>query len=76
MSQAFQDGDDIHRRTAAELFGLAPEAVTPDLLRIAKVVNFGMIYGMGAERLARETGMAYGEALWTSSRCTSRSIPR
>jgi DNA polymerase-1 len=63
LREAFRQGADIHRATAARIFDLAPEAVTSELRGRAKVINFGIIYGMGPERLARETGMPYGEAL-------------
>jgi DNA polymerase-1 len=54
---AFDRGEDIHRRTAAEVYDVAPEAVTPDQRRIAKVVNFGVVYGLSDFGLARDTGM-------------------
>ncbi len=54
---AFARGEDIHRRTAAEVYDVAPEAVTPDQRRIAKVVNFGVVYGLSDFGLARDTGM-------------------
>lgn len=51
---AFEAGDDIHRRTAAEMFGVPPENVTPEMRRHAKTINFGIIYGMGPFGLARQ----------------------
>jgi DNA polymerase I len=54
---AFARGEDIHRRTAAEVYDVVPEAVTPDQRRIAKVVNFGVVYGLSDFGLARDTGM-------------------
>ncbi|MGH7723315.1 MAG: DNA polymerase I [Candidatus Dormibacteria bacterium] len=54
---AFERGEDIHRRTAAEVYEVPPEAVTPDQRRIAKVVNFGVVYGLSDFGLARDTGM-------------------
>ena len=54
---AFARGEDIHRRTAAEVYGVPPEAVTADQRRIAKVVNFGVVYGLSDFGLARDTGM-------------------
>ena len=54
---AFERGEDIHRRTAAEVYGVDPESVTPDQRRIAKVVNFGVVYGLSDFGLARDTGM-------------------
>ncbi len=59
---AFREGDDIHRRTAALIFGVAPEAVTADMRGRAKTINFGIIYGMGAQRLAREIGLSVKDA--------------
>jgi len=58
----FRRGEDVHRTTAARVFGVAPEAVTHDLRSKAKVINFGIIYGMGPQRLARETGLTLEEA--------------
>ncbi len=51
---AFQAGDDIHRRTAAEMFGVAPQEVTAEMRRHAKTINFGIIYGMGPYGLAKQ----------------------
>jgi DNA polymerase-1 len=51
---AFTSGEDIHTRTAARIFDLSPEQVTSDERRKAKIINFGIIYGMGAVRLANE----------------------
>jgi DNA polymerase-1 len=62
MVDAFNKGEDIHRRTAAELFGVMPGLVTGDMRRRAKVVNFGIVYGMGPQRLAREQGVSLKEA--------------
>ena len=59
---AFQKGEDIHRRTASEVFGVALDAVTSDQRAAAKAINFGLIYGMGARRLASELGISQGEA--------------
>jgi DNA polymerase-1 len=62
LVDAFARGEDIHRRTAAELFGVMPELVTAEMRRRAKAVNFGIIYGMGAQRLAREQAVTLKEA--------------
>ena len=59
---AFRSGEDIHRATAARIFGLLPGAVTQELRGRAKAINFGVIYGMGEQRLARETGITPKEA--------------
>ncbi len=62
LLRAFADGKDIHAATASEVFGIPLDAVTPELRRIAKVVNFGIMYGMQAYGLARDTGMSRQEA--------------
>jgi DNA polymerase-1 len=62
LLDAFAAGADVHRATAAEVFGVAPEAVTADQRRSAKAINFGLIYGMSAFGLARQLGIARGAA--------------
>ena len=57
LLQAFRDGKDIHRATAAEVFGVPVDAVTPEQRRMAKVINFGLIYGMSAFGLAQNLGI-------------------
>ncbi|MEO1766511.1 DNA polymerase I [Thiobacter aerophilum] len=57
LMKAFAEGQDIHRVTAAEVFGVAPEAVTAEQRRYAKVINFGLIYGMSAYGLAAQLGI-------------------
>jgi DNA polymerase-1 len=57
LLKAFQEGIDIHRQTAAVVFGIHPELVTPEMRRQAKVVNFGVIYGMSAFGLAKQLGV-------------------
>ncbi len=57
LLRAFAAGEDIHRATAAEIFGVAPAEVSSDQRRMAKVINFGLIYGMGAFGLARNLGL-------------------
>ena len=54
LLKAFAQGEDIHRATAAEVFGVVPEAVSPEQRRYAKVINFGLIYGMSAFGLASQ----------------------
>lgn len=61
LKEAFITGEDIHERTARELFGEA-FAANKDLRRVAKTINFGIIYGMGAMRLAAELGVSRREA--------------
>jgi len=62
LIQAFARGEDIHRRTAAQVYGIDPAAVTRDMRRVAKVVNFGVVYGLSDFGLARDTGMSREEA--------------
>ena len=59
---AFAAGADVHRATAAEVFGLPLEQVTPEQRRAAKAINFGLIYGMSAFGLARQLGIERGAA--------------
>jgi DNA polymerase-1 len=62
MLRAFAQGEDIHRATAAEIFGIAPEDVESEQRRYAKVINFGLIYGMSAFGLAQNLGIERGAA--------------
>ncbi|WP_333877919.1 DNA polymerase I [Methylobacter sp.] len=62
LLKAFSDGEDVHRATAAEVFGVAPEQVTTDLRRSAKAINFGLIYGMSAFGLAQQLGLSRNQA--------------
>ena len=57
LLDAFAHGEDIHRATAAEIFGVTPLEVGPDQRRVAKTINFGLIYGMSAFGLARQLGL-------------------
>ncbi|WOX48285.1 DNA polymerase I [Aeromonas sp. XH] len=59
---AFAEGKDIHKATAAEVFGVALEGVTSDMRRSAKAINFGLIYGMSAFGLAKQLGIGRAEA--------------
>ncbi len=54
LLEAFKQGEDVHRATAAEIFGVTPIEVGSDQRRVAKVINFGLIYGMSAFGLARQ----------------------
>jgi len=62
LLKAFSEGTDVHRATAAEVFGVTPLEVTTDQRRSAKAINFGLIYGMSAYGLARQLGIARGAA--------------
>jgi len=62
LMSAFRNGDDVHARTASEVFGVLPGAISADMRRAAKVINFGIIYGMGPQRLARELEIPIAEA--------------
>jgi DNA polymerase-1 len=62
LIDAFRRGEDIHARTAAEVLGRKPDEVDPEARRLAKVINFGIIYGMGPQRLAGELGIGLTEA--------------
>jgi len=57
LLKAFAEGMDVHRATAAEVFGIEPAAVTSEQRRYAKTINFGLIYGMGAFGLAASLGI-------------------
>jgi DNA polymerase-1 len=59
---AFKEGKDVHARTAALVFGIPEEEVKPDQRRIAKTINFGVMYGMSAFRLSNELGISRTEA--------------
>ena len=62
LLKAFAAGEDIHRATAAEIFGGIPAEVSSEQRRYAKVINFGLIYGMSAFGLARQLGLERGAA--------------
>jgi DNA polymerase-1 len=62
LTAAFRNGEDIHTRTAAEVFGVGPLMVTPDMRRIAKSVNFGIVYGQTPFGLAANLGIERREA--------------
>ena len=57
LLQAFHEGMDVHRATASEVFGVAPDQVSSEQRRYAKVINFGLIYGMSSYGLARNLGI-------------------
>jgi len=54
LLDSFRKNQDVHTRTACEIFNVKPEEVTPEMRRMAKVVNFGLSYGMGPQKLARD----------------------
>lgn len=62
LIEAFQRGEDIHRRTASQVFEVEPEEVTRDQRDAAKTINFGVMYGMGANRLAKTLAISRAEA--------------
>ena len=62
MSRAFIEGTDVHRATAALIYSVEPDAVTPEMRRTAKTINFGVIYGMSAFRLANDLGISRTQA--------------
>jgi DNA polymerase-1 len=62
LLQAFRDDQDIHARTAAAIYGIFPEMVTPEMRRAAKTINFGLMYGMGPVNLSRQLAISFKEA--------------
>ena len=62
LIDAFQKGEDIHSRTASLLFDVEPGAVSPDQRRHAKTINFGLVYGMGPQKLGQDLGISMKEA--------------
>jgi DNA polymerase-1 len=62
LTNAFRHGQDVHRATAAEVFDATPDAVTSEQRRVAKMINFGLMYGMSAHGLAQRLGIPRGEA--------------
>ncbi|MBM3795219.1 MAG: DNA polymerase I [Acidobacteria bacterium] len=62
LTSAFRNGEDIHARTAAEVMGVPRDAITADMRRAAKAVNFGIVYGLSAFGLAQQLGIPRGEA--------------
>ncbi len=72
LLRAFREGQDIHAATAADVFGIPIEEITSDQRRVAKTVNFGIMYGMQAFGLSRDTGMSRPEAQQFIDRYMSR----
>jgi DNA polymerase-1 len=62
LKESFAAGEDIHKRTASEVFNVFPEMVTDEMRRQAKTINFGVLYGMGAFSLGKDLGISRAEA--------------
>ena len=62
LMDGFQKGEDIHSRTASDIFGVELKDVLPEMRRTAKIVNFGLIYGAGPYRMSQELGVPRKEA--------------
>lgn len=62
LREVYRTGQDVHARTAAGIHGVPPEEVTADQRRFAKVVNFGVVYGMGAHALSGQLGVPHAQA--------------
>ena len=62
LKEAFERGEDIHRATAARVFGVSGDLVTPEMRTAAKRINFGLLYGMGAYSLAKDLQVSTAEA--------------
>ncbi|HBH29726.1 MAG: DNA polymerase I [Desulfofustis sp. PB-SRB1] len=62
LTDAFRHGEDIHTRTAAQIFGVNPAMVTTDMRRAAKSINFGIVYGMSSYGLSVQLGISRSEA--------------
>lgn len=74
LQAAFQSGEDVHRRTAAEVFGVPPEKITTEQRRYAKTINFGLIYGMGEFGLAKALGIDNASAKMFIQRYFARYV--
>ncbi len=73
---AFEQGGDIHRQTAAIIFGVAQDQVTPEMRARAKTINFGTIYGQGAFALSRQLGITQEDWIAPSQRRARRDMSR
>ncbi len=62
LKEAFKNGEDIHARTASNIYGVSLEDILPEMRRTAKVVNFGVMYGAGPFRMSQELGIPMEEA--------------
>jgi DNA polymerase-1 len=74
MLAALRAGEDLHRRTAAAVLGVDPAAVTPAHRQLAKALNFGLLYGMGAEGLRRYAFITYGVTLTREEAARYRAL--
>ncbi len=62
LIDSFTKGEDIHARTASRIYNVDIKDIQPNMRRVAKIINFGVLYGMSAHRLTRELGIEYSEA--------------
>jgi DNA polymerase-1 len=62
LIEAFRSGQDVHRKTAAEIFSVSPELITSEMRRVAKTINFGIVYGMSSFGLANQLQVSRKEA--------------
>jgi len=62
LKQLFESGQDIHQMVASQIFNVLPEQVTPSMRRQAKILNFGIVYGMGVEAISQAAGISKQEA--------------
>ena len=62
LQDAFANGEDIHARTASDIYGIPLDDVLPEMRRVAKIVNFGIMYGAGSFRMSQELGIPRAEA--------------
>lgn len=62
LKAAFLEGEDVHAATAASLFEAEPATITPEMRAVGKTINFGVLYGMGPERLARDLNVSFARA--------------
>ncbi len=62
MLEFFKKGEDIHTMTASQIFNVSPDNVVPQMRKVAKTLNFGVIYGMGVRKFSQESGLSQNEA--------------
>ncbi|MFM8642551.1 MAG: DNA polymerase, partial [Phycisphaerales bacterium] len=73
LSEAFRRGEDIHRAVAAETFGVPPAEITDEQRSAAKMVNFGIVYGITPRGLARRRPRMVATKPWSRASCTQRA---